>query len=395
MTSDKTKSGFVEIDASALKSGQVLASDVFDGDSLLLRAGTKITDGFLAALHKRGITRVEVSGETAGMLKSRAGEASGKDSLEAERHTLELIEESGIQLSVDPEVLEEVSDCMEDVFTRLTQGMQVDLNIIKAPVAKAISQSLSRPNAAIKLLDVKHYDFYTFGHSVNVGLLFLALCRDQFPAAEIEKLAMGAVLHDIGKTKIPLEIIRKPGPLDAHEWNLIKKHPEFGAEILEEHGGFCEEAVWIAHQHHERWDGGGYPRGLKGDETHLVGQLAAVCDVYDALTTTRSYKPKMEFHDAMSIIVQGSGTQFSPRAVRTICSTVGLYPVGTFVMLSDGSVGVVRAVNAMVLVRPEVMLLYDERKRRIAPPKRLSLESSQDLTIARQLTSAEVGAMRG
>ena len=374
----------------------MLASDIYSGEQRLLAKGSIITENFINTLKKRGISKVRVSSEVAAELaihakpRTEADEKTAKDdeiAVELEKQERKLWEESGIETAVDEELLKETSACIEEVFSRLRDGAAAtpEIEEVKKLARQMIEQALARPFAAVKLLDVAHYDQYTFRHSVNTGLLFLTLAKGQIKDDKIEGATVGVLLHDVGKTKLPHELITKQGKLTDEEFDQIKQHPVLGEEILREHGGFTDEALDITRHHHERWDGSGYPDGLAGERITPESQLTAVADVYDALTTTRSYKEKMDFHSAVNIIVQSAGKHFSERGVRRLFSTLGLYPVGTFVRLSNGEIGVVRKVNPEAVVRPEVAVMFDSNFNRLEVPRQLDLAKTPDITVEKPL----------
>jgi putative nucleotidyltransferase with HDIG domain len=154
-----------------------------------------------------------------------------------------------------------------------------------------------RDSAAFKsFLAVRSHDYYTYTHSVNVYVFSVALAErlGVGEASNLQALGTGALLHDIGKSKIDKNILNKSGPLSGDEWTLIKKHPDYGVEILREAGGVSEECYAAVRQHHERCDGSGYPDGVAKDEIHMYGRVSAIVDVFDAMTTRRSYRNAVE-----------------------------------------------------------------------------------------------------
>jgi HD-GYP domain-containing protein (c-di-GMP phosphodiesterase class II) len=154
------------------------------------------------------------------------------------------------------------------------------------------------------LINITSYDYYTYTHSVNVGVISLLLAKRIFKnsADNLEELGAGFFLHDLGKVKIDPNILNKPGKLTDEEMAIVKTHPEEGYKLLEEVGAVSEEVAIIVRQHHERNEGGGYPNDLKGDEIHDYARICTVADVYDALTAKRSYKQSKNSFDALTIM---------------------------------------------------------------------------------------------
>lgn len=389
--------GFVEIEVKLFPEGAVLAGDVFLGDLVLLRKGQVITAQFIEALKSRGISSVRISQATADNMHLQSTyqptpiivDNSTTDNLIANdiyAREVEIWEKAGIEQAVSNKLLDEASRCIEDVFSRFKEGKAVELSEARTFVSELIESTVKNPDAAIKLLDVEKHDEYTFRHSVNVGLIFLSLISKQVGRDTLEDLTMGAVFHDIGKTKIPAQILNKPAALTDEEFDLVKKHTVYGYEMLYAAGEFSDDSLDIVRHHHERWDGTGYPDRQEGEAISAYSRLAAVCDVYDALTTSRSYKPRMDFASAMDIIIKGSGKHFAPQSVNKLWTSFGLYPIGSFVKLSNGEIGVVRSLNSEDMSKPIVSILYDRHFHPLQVPKLVNLLSQKDLTISGKIT---------
>jgi putative nucleotidyltransferase with HDIG domain len=384
-------SEFVKLAVSELWEGATLAGNIYVGNLLLLRKGQIITNSFIMSLVNRGISHINIGVYAARELRAAKPDAApGDPTLDAiidelSANERDAWERAGVESTVSEKLLKEASKCVEDVFYRFREGRDFNLDDAKSYVADIIESVVSKPHTAIKLLDVELHDQYTFLHSVNVGLIFLALCNKQIGSDKLEDLTMGAVFHDVGKTKVPVELLNKNGALTQEEFEIVKKHAKIGYDMLSALGGFSDEALEIVHHHHERWDGSGYPDKLKEKEISPNAQLAAVCDVYDALTTSRPYRNKMDFASAMSTIIKASGKHFSPSSVNKLWTTLGLYPVGTFVKLNTGDIGVVRNVNPDFVTMPIVAILYDTNLRSLDTPKVVNLQMTREISIERAL----------
>ena len=203
-------------------------------------------------------------------------------------------------------------------------------------------------------------DQYTHRHSINVTALGLLLGRVQFRRngwvdyrgqrrfdqldRRMSLLGMGLLLHDIGKMVVPAEVLNKRGPLDDDEWALMRTHPQAGVALLDP-SSTSPLVTAVIRDHHERFDGSGYPRGVVDGEIHQFARIAAVADVYDAITSERPYKAASPPHVGVSVITGGHGTSFDPEVVETFRGIVFPYPVATEVHLADGRVGVVVSVD--------------------------------------------------
>ncbi|NLG95272.1 MAG: HD-GYP domain-containing protein, partial [Acetomicrobium flavidum] len=235
------------------------------------------------------------------------------------------------------------------------------------------------------LAKVKEKDEYTFVHSLNVALLsgFLARRLQGNDKSLIEDVVIGGLLHDVGKAKIPLEILNKPGPLTDEEYAVMKQHPVLGLEMLNEAGINEETILSVTSYHHERMDGKGYPCQLRGNFIPFVARIAAVADVFDAVTTSRVYRTAESLYFAVSLIIKETNKHFDPKVARELISALGLYPPGTVVELSDGSTAVVISSNPGDLLRPVVLLLYDSEGNPIAQSHPIDLKEAPNLYIKR------------
>lgn len=172
------------------------------------------------------------------------------------------------------------------------------------------------PSVRALVVATEARDPYTAGHGVRVALAALALGRELgLPLAQLRALAQGTLVHDVGKIQVPDHILNKPGPLTAEERRLVERHPLTGFDMCRRLG-FMAEELQVIRSHHERWDGGGYPDGLRGEEIPLLARIVAICDVYDALTSNRAYRRALTHQAAREYIVSQAGTQFDPRLVE-------------------------------------------------------------------------------
>jgi putative nucleotidyltransferase with HDIG domain len=193
-----------------------------------------------------------------------------------------------------------------------------------ASVSAAEAETQSAYTAAIRALAaaLDARDPYTAGHSERVSVLSVAIGRAlQLPADELEVLRLGALLHDIGKIGVPDEVLRKPGPLTAGEFDAIKQHTVLGARILRT-VPFLARHIPIVELHHERPDGGGYPHGLAGDDIPLAARIVHVADAYDAITNARAYRPGRQSGDALRELWACAGTDFDAEVVGALATAL-------------------------------------------------------------------------
>ncbi|HVJ49879.1 HD-GYP domain-containing protein [Desulfitobacterium sp.] len=199
----------------------------------------------------------------------------------------------------------------------------------------------------------------TYKHSVNVALLSYIIGKAMnFKGEKLRRLVLSALLHDIGKLDIPNEILNKPGALNLDEFAIIQTHPTRGVERTSNF--LLPEGVLTAIlQHHERWNGSGYPQGLAEKKILPSAQIIAIADVFDALTTDRPYHAALPPYHALEILLKGSGTDFSPKVIQAFLSTVQLYPANSLVTLNSGERGVVLQFSYPNLTQPIIQILFD------------------------------------
>jgi putative nucleotidyltransferase with HDIG domain len=248
-------------------------------------------------------------------------------------------------------------------------GGSIDVKKVNL-AAKTLTSSVFRNvDALLSLTALKDYSEFTYTHSVNVCILTLAIAHASgVTEREAEVIGVGGLLHDIGKAKVPLSILDKPGPLTPEERKIIMDHPLYSEKILRGMGNVPEEAIAIAVQHHEKVNGTGYPYGLTGDQMHPFGSMAAVADIYDALTSARPYKPGLPAHVALRRVFDGRGTEFDTKVVDVFIKSLGIYPAGSFVKLNTGEMGVVLETNPEDSLKPKVGIVFTRfGKRRETP----------------------------
>ncbi|RDI41449.1 HD-GYP domain-containing protein [Falsibacillus pallidus] len=231
------------------------------------------------------------------------------------------------------------------------------------------------------LTDVYIYDSYIFQHSFNVTLYTLAVAMEMgYSSKSLETIGLGAILHDVGKMMVPEDILMKPGKLTGDEFEVVKKHTDFGFDILRQLHTVPLLVAHCAFQHHERLDGSGYPRGLNGKEMHEYAKIIAVADVFDAVTSNRVYRGALLPHEGLEVLYAGSGTLFEPEIVDAFRRSVTIYPNGITVLLNDSRKGIVSKQNPSLTERP-VIRIIEENGRELQEPYEIDLKIELDVMI--------------
>ena len=228
-------------------------------------------------------------------------------------------------------------------------------------VVKNMAQlTMTEPHAMLALSMLQDYDNYTFTHSVNVSVLALAVGRAcKLTEEQLKILGLGGLLHDLGKLRIDVNIITKPGRLTDAEFEEIKEHPGFGAEIIKEMEGVTAEVMQIVHGHHLRYDRTGYPSDAAGEMVSPLVDMAAIADAYDAMTTLRSYQRPFTPRKAIARMKEVCGTSLHPDFVMHFIESLGPYPVGSLVRLDSNEIGLVTKVEPQDTSLVDIKIIYD------------------------------------
>lgn len=295
-----------------------------DSGTILVGEGVSLTKRMIDSLNARNITMVYIK----------------------DRVTEDVMIQDDIPHELRIEAVKTITDTFNTMQTTNQKWQRIGDSLNADKLTKVfknlIAEIKSSTNAINLLTSVTAHDNYVFSHSTNVTIYTLAMAvKLGLDDKKLTEIGIGGMLHDIGKTMIPLEVLNKKGKLTDEEFEMIKKHTEFGFEILRSQSSISLLAAHCAFQHHEKIDGSGYPRKLKGDQIHPYAKIMAIADVFDALTSNRAYRKAMLPHEAMEIIFAGANTHFDASLIQTFQKSVATYPVGVTVQLNTGETAVV------------------------------------------------------
>jgi len=242
-------------------------------------------------------------------------------------------------------------------------GGVIDSESAKVTVKECVSSILRNPDALLWMSRMRNEDEYTSEHCLNVCILAIAFGRHLgFNEAELEQLGMCGLLHDVGKMRVPSDILNKPDKLTAKEYRMIKAHPVHGRNLLMSSPGVDQSVIDVAYSHHERIDGEGYPRKLKATDISEFARIIAIVDAYDAMTANRCYSRAIPCTEALKNIFTDRNTHFDEHLALEFIKSVGLYPPGSIVELLNGLVAIVLETNYRYRHLPKVLVVHDHNK---------------------------------
>ncbi|GAB7531756.1 HD-GYP domain-containing protein [Pseudomonas sp. 3A(2025)] len=264
------------------------------------------------------------------------------------------------------------------MFSEAKMGRAMNVADVGLMVEEISNSILRHPHALISLSRLKNSDEYTYMHSVAVCALMVALARRMGMSEEqVRDAGVAGLMHDVGKMLMDPEILNKPGRLTDEEFTAMKAHPAAGLKILEQSQQVIPAVLDVCLHHHEKFDGSGYPHGLKGEDISIFSRMGAVCDVYDAVTSDRPYKKAWEAAHAIREMASWKG-HFDERIFQHFVKTVGIYPVGALVRLESERLAVVMEQSEHSLLMPKVKVLMSVRTRKPVEPRIIQLGKCRD-----------------
>jgi putative nucleotidyltransferase with HDIG domain len=315
--------------------GMVVGKNIFGANGqILLREGIILTDKYLMNLERMGIPYLYIKG--------------GPDDIEVDDVINEKTRVAAMTMT-------------RDAIEKIKIGAGFDAGKIKTVINNIIDDLLNNPNLVINLVDIRTHSDYIFAHSVNVAVLSsivgIALGYDN---KKLRSLTTGALFHDIGKVRVDQEILHKQQLLTSEEKSELQKHTQYGFDILRTHQEFNLSSAHVSFQHHEWYNGTGYPRGLNGENISELTRIVSITDTYDKLTGGTPYSRRYPVQEAIEYLMAGCDSQFDAGLVKVFLNCVAIYPVGVAVELNTGEKGIVVKVPRNFPTRPVVQITRNQ-----------------------------------
>lgn len=318
-----------------IQDGMKLAKSIYTQDGrILLGSGIELKEPYVARLRSSNISEIYIEDDLSGGI-----------------HIHDVISE---------EARIETRALVKNMMESFRINRYYDSCRMQEMVAHIIDELISQEDIIVNLSDIRSVDDYTFAHSVSVCVLALitGISLD-LTREKLKDLGIGALLHDIGKIAISEEILKKPSELSIEEFSQIKLHTTFGYDLVKANTNISADSATIVLQHHERYDGSGYPAGLRGDEIHLFARITAIADVYDALTSDRVYRSRIKSSKVIEYLTHLGVTHFDQEILEVFLKNVAIYPQGTGVLLNSGEKAIVVKNNKKFPTKPWVRVIYN------------------------------------
>lgn len=280
--------------------------------------------------------------------------------------------------------------CLKQSYQQCAKTGKVNLSTMRSQVDNIIDELTANCNVLVGMSDLKSYDEYSYQHSVSVCVLTIIMGISYgYNRSQLQTLGTGAILHDIGKVNVPVEILNKTGSLTDNDFSIIQQHSWDGFKIIKDSGEIPLLSAHVALQHHERMDGNGYPRAITGQNIHEYGQITAVADMFDALTSDRPYRRAYNNKEAIKIIEEDRGKHLASEFVDLLLAHINLYPPGTVVVLTTKDTAIVSKENPSDPTRPQLKLLFNGQQQAYDINRVIDLENFKTIFIVESYSASD------
>ncbi len=395
-----------KISVEELKPGMVYDKPIYvDSNNMLITSNSPVRESDIKKLMTWGITEVE----TAGVLVKKVEVKDEKPDETPAAPPPERPKEKSSDSESEKRIVTEYNDLLKkrktliEVHSRARNAVDAAYKSIRAGEPFETRDLDNAVQSIVKLLKESSNIFlflygldegkdYTLTHSVNVTFYSLIIgIALKYSPIKLNDLGLGTLLIDAGMVRLPVYIIHKQSNLTDQEYNQIKTHPLLGYKSLKDLGKVKESSALVSLQHHEQFDGKGYPRGLRGNDIDEFARIAAIADSYEAQISNRSYRKKVYFYHAMRNLLSSGVNKFDPVILRVFLSRMSVYPIGSIVELNDGTIGIIIGSVPEKPLRPIIKLVFDADRRRIEDTRIISLLTESSLYIVRALDESEAG----
>lgn len=337
---------------------------------VFLKKGTILTSGYIKTLLKTRIPYVYIDND---LLK-------------------DLVIEDTISIETRTAAIQQVKQIL--LQTKESGKLVIEPSALYSTVKGFTDELLDNRSLMLNLIDLRSQDDYTFAHSVNVCILSLMTgITLGYRPEQLAILGVGALLHDLGKVKIPDAILNKPTNLTSEEFAIMKQHPTIGYQLISASKELSENHALIALQHHEAYDGSGYPLGISGSEFHEFAQIVAIADKFDALTANRIYRKAYPSHEAYEMCAGSGNYLFSDHIVKAFLTNIAAYPPGSLVRLTNGQIAVVLDTPKGYSRFPKVRIILDSNGKKLSQPQDVFLLNEVGLSVLSVLEDEEINSI--
>lgn len=262
---------------------------------------------------------------------------------------------------INAEEKEKIASELKDIYDDYIENKQISMDMVASvhnTTNNLMDIIMGKREHLLNVIDIKDYDNYTYSHSIYVGTLSLLTgLKLGLPMPQLKALTMAGILHDVGKLDVPIEIVTKKGTLTIEERRIIEKHPVYAAQRLSNIKNISTDTVEGIYTHHEWLDGSGYPNHIAGENIPLFGRIIALADVFDALTSARSYRQAWHTDEVIEYMMGSAVSHFDINIMHTFLKVIAAYPVGSVIRLSDNTIAVVEKNSEANILRPTIRIL--------------------------------------